>query len=90
MFLESSRYFNVARDTATARDGRTVTVVRLRRLPPTEGTPQVVRDHDQLDIIAQRRYANATLFWHIADANTELQARDLLAETGREINIPES
>jgi hypothetical protein len=88
MFLQSSRYSLVAKDNVTAPDGRSVTVVRLRRLPVTAGTPTVVREQDQLDRMALKRYANATLFWHIADANSELQARDLLDEAGKEINVP--
>ena len=88
MFLESSRYYLVPTDSVAAPDGRLVTVVRLRRLPPASGTPTVTREHDQLDVIALRNYANATLFWHIADANSELQARDLLTEPGRAIDIP--
>jgi hypothetical protein len=90
MFLKSSRYALVGNDSVMAPDGRTVTIVRLRRLPATSGTSTVVREHNQLDLIAQRRFTSATLFWHIADANSELQARDLLAEVGKEINIPES
>ena len=90
MFLETSRYYHVPQDSVSAPDGRTVTVVRLRRLPPTPGAPNVVREHDQLDVMAQRGYANATMFWHIADANSELQANELLAEPGRTIAVPES
>lgn len=90
MFLESSRYALVAKDNVTASDGRAITVVRLRRLPAVSGVPTMIREHDQLDRMAQRRYASATLFWHIADANSELQAQDLLAQPGKEINVPES
>ena len=89
MFLETSRYFSVRKDEATARDGRTVTVVTLRRPPAVAGTPVTIKENDQLDIMAQRRYDDPTRFWRIADANTELQARDLVAEPGRDINVPE-
>ncbi len=41
-----------------------------------------------LGIIAQRQYQNPTWFWHIADANTELEANDLVKEVGRVIQIP--
>jgi hypothetical protein len=39
--------------------------------------------------MAQRTYDNPTFFWHIADANTELAARDLVQEIGRSVQVPE-
>ena len=89
MFLKSSRYYHVPQVETTLRNGRTVKAIKLRALPPTTGTPTVTDDTYRLDIIAQRRYSNPTMFWHIADANSELQARDLLQPTGRAILIPE-
>lgn len=89
MFLESSRYYRVKTANASAKDGRTVKVVKLRRLPTLSGQPSIIKENDQLDLIAQRRYDNPTMFWRIADANSELQARDLVKEVGRTINIPE-
>jgi hypothetical protein len=29
------------------------------------------------------------MFWHLADANTELEANELVKETGRIIKVPE-
>jgi hypothetical protein len=89
VFLESSRYHRVRRDEAKARDGRVIKVVTLRRLPTVGGDPTTVKENDRLDIIAQRLYDDPTMFWHIADANTELQAGDLVDEPGRVINVPE-
>jgi hypothetical protein len=89
VFLESSRYHRVRKDEAKARDGRVVKVVTLRRLPALGGDPTTIKENDRLDIIAQRLYDEPTMFWHIADANTELQAGDLVAEPGRVINVPE-
>ncbi len=89
MFLDSSRYARVRTVEAKTADGRTVKAVALRRLPRTSGTPVVIKENDQLDIMAQRRYDNPTLFWHIADANTELQANDLVQDAGRTITVPE-
>ncbi len=89
MFLETSRYHNLSTADAVARDGRTVKVLKLRRLPAVSGTPTVVKGNDPLDIMAHRQYNHGTLFWHIADADTELQANDLVEEAGRIINVPE-
>lgn len=89
MFLESSRYHRVRNDEAKARDGRMVKVVALRRLPAVSGGLTPVKQNDRLDIIAQRFYGDPTMFWHVADANTELQAGDLVDEAGRVIDVPE-
>jgi hypothetical protein len=95
MFLESSRYADVEAVEAEAKGGRKVSAVKLRRLPYVAGTPTVVRSNERLDIIAQQKFSDGTKFWHIADANTELEAGDLLkgrAQTDelRVVNVPES
>lgn len=90
MFLERSRYYKVKKSEVELASGRTVKAVLLRRLPTVEGVATVVKENDRLDIFAQRRYEDPTRFWHIADANTELKATDLVAETGRKILVPES
>lgn len=89
MFLESSRYYRVETVDAVTKDGRTVKAVKIRRLAKVNGQPAVVKGNDRLDIMAQRQYSNPTKFWHIADANTELQANDLVKDAGRVIEIPE-
>ena len=89
MFLESSRYYRLKTVDIKTKDGRVVKAVMLRRLPAVSGKPTIVKGNDRLDIMAQRQYNEPTMFWHIADANTELQANDLVKKTGRVINIPE-
>jgi hypothetical protein len=89
MFAESSRYFQLRTVDAKTEDGRDVRAVVLRRLPFVAGKPAVVRGNDRLDVMAERLFADATQFWHIADANTDLDARELVAETGRTILVPE-
>jgi hypothetical protein len=90
MFLQSSRYFKVRKAETTTKDGRVARAVRLRHLLTTGGKAFVVQENDRLDILAQRLYEDPTMFWHIADANTELQAGDLITEPGRTINVPEA
>jgi hypothetical protein len=89
MFTESSRYFQLRTVDAKAADGRDVKAVVLRRLPFVPGRAVVVKGHDRLDVMAERAFKDAALFWHVADANTDLDSRDLVAETGREILMPE-
>ncbi|SRR6266481_1978761 len=78
MFAPNSRYANLPQCQVTQADGTTVTAVKLRRLPQVTGDPTTINDNDRLDIIAGQEYGDGSMFWHIADANTELSARDLL------------
>jgi len=65
-------------------------VVTLRRpLEPPGVLPHTVLGHDKLDMMADRQYGNGTMFWYIADANTELQANELVRVPGRVIRVPE-
>jgi nucleoid-associated protein YgaU len=90
MFLKNSRYFGLPKVTATDRAGAEVAAAKLRTLPAVTGNQVSVQAHDQLDAISEQRYADATRYWHIADANTELEAGSLLQPTGRPINVPTS
>jgi hypothetical protein len=86
-FLETSRYAGVETVQARTAQGRDVTAVALRSLPSVSGEPYAVAEDDRLDLIANRTYKDATAWWHVADANTELDARRL-AEPGRRISVP--
>jgi hypothetical protein len=89
VFLSNSRYSGLPVATVPLADGREATVVRLRRLPATAGDPYAVRGQDRLDVIAQARYADPTRYWHVADANTGLEAAALVEMAGRVIRVPE-
>jgi hypothetical protein len=78
MFKETSRYAKQKTVEVKLENGRSATAVTLRRLPTTEGAPTQVKANDRLDVISLRKYKDSTKFWHIADANTELQANDLV------------
>jgi hypothetical protein len=78
MFLSNSRYAKTPTTAITLSDGTEVSVVTLRSLPPTSGTPTPVTDNDRADVIAYRKYGDATWFWHVSDANTELDATRLM------------
>ncbi|MCU0541825.1 MAG: hypothetical protein MUE44_06490 [Oscillatoriaceae cyanobacterium Prado104] len=88
MFLESSRYFTQKLVDAVSSDGKSVKAISLRRLPAVSGDDRIVKGNDRLDIMAQRQYENPTWFWHIADANTELEANQLVEQPLRVINVP--
>lgn len=78
MFDANSRYSKCKVVEVEATGQKTVRAVSLRRLPYEDGNLTEVKGTDRLDIMAHRRYKDATRFWHIADANTELEANDLI------------
>ena len=78
MFNDSSRYAKQKTVEVRLENGRTANAVTLRRIPPTDGVITEVKGGDRLDVTALRKYKNSTMFWHLADANTELQANDLV------------
>lgn len=88
MFLSNSRYAQVATVQATASTGETVTALKLRRLAPAAGEPQQVQSGDRLDLLAHARTGDATQFWHVADANTALDARTLTERPGSIVAVP--
>ncbi len=88
MFLKNSRYYKQKIVTTTVGK-QEVKAVTLRRLPGIAGEALEVKGNDRLDILAQHQYEDPTLFWHIADANIELEANRLVEETGRIIEVPE-
>jgi len=89
MFLSNSRYSGLATVTTEGLDGQEVSAVKLRVLPETRGAPTLVRSGDQLDVLSERRYRDGTRYWHIADANGELEAGELVCVDGRVIAVPE-
>jgi len=89
MFSKRSRYYKVEQVTATDDRGAEVAAVRLRELGDPVAKPARVTQGDQLDVISERRYADGARYWHIADANTELEAAALTAEPARLIKVPE-
>lgn len=88
MFTKNSRYYKFETVSGADRTGRKIRAVKLRHLPRTTGTAVTIKDSDQLDVMSERRYKDATRFWHIGDANTELEVNELVRTTGRIIQVP--
>jgi len=78
MFEGNSRYAKAPTAEVEKAKGEKVIVIKPRRLPYTPGNLTEVKGTDRLDIMAHRKYKDGTKFWHIADANTELEANDLV------------
>jgi hypothetical protein len=88
MFLKNSRYSGLPTVVTQDRDRREVVALKLRRLPATTGDACTIHGHDRLDVMSDAQYGAATRYWHIADANTELEAEELARTTGRVISVP--
>lgn len=80
MFLKNSRYATTQQVTLTLKDGTQAAAVQLRTVPTTAGIATEVTSNDRLDVMAERNYGDATRYWHIADANTELDANRLFVQ----------
>jgi hypothetical protein len=87
-FLKNSRYYGLDTFDATDAAGRSVSAVKLRRLPKIDGTPSIVTEGERLDIVAHTQYDDSTKFWHVADANTQLEAETLTSNPGDLLLIP--
>lgn len=89
MFNKNSRYANSQKISCKNSQGHSISAVKLRRLPATTGIDALVTDGAQLDVMCKKQYHDATRFWHIADANSELEANELVRTRGRIVKVPE-
>jgi hypothetical protein len=80
MFDANSRYIKCPVVEVETAKGKKVNAVKLRRLPYAAGNLTEIKGTDRLDIMAHRKYKDGTKFWHVADANTELEANDLVEQ----------
>lgn len=88
-FVKGSRYERQATRAYETDDG-SFQVVTLRRTPLTDGVRYDVKPGGRMDRLSLERYEDPTRFWHIADANTELEASDLIETPRPTILLPES
>lgn len=89
-FRENSRYYRQKRITVTDQKGQKVIALSLRLIPLTKGKERIVKQIERLDIISQQEYNDPTKFWHIADANTELDSTKLISKKIQTIEVPPS
>jgi len=90
-FPPTSRYFGIATAQITTADGRSLTYLSRRFVPPADRfallTEHVVIEGDRLDNVTAAYLGDPTLFWRLCDAN-DAQRPDELTETiGRRLSI---
>ncbi len=90
-FPSSSRYHDVEIVRHTLPDGRVVSHLRRRIVPPPENfatlQEHAVQEDERLDQIAARYLGDPTLYWKICDANLALRPDDLVAAPGRVLRL---
>jgi nucleoid-associated protein YgaU len=90
MFDFTSRYAKQEITIYAAPNGREISYVRRRWLPPGESLPVLAeltfQAHDRLDLLTHRTLGDPLQFWRIADANNVLSPFNL-EEVGRVLRI---
>jgi hypothetical protein len=69
--------------------GQRVLALAIRRLPNPAAEPHALADGERIDLLALTRYRDGTKSWHIADCNSELDARELNLTPGRIVRVPQ-
>src|SRR5690242_13426167 len=89
-FPPTSRYFGIELTSRTASDGRIVTYLRRRFVPPPERFAllheHVVTEGERMDHVAGRELGDPEAFWRICDANGAMHP-DELCTVGRRLRI---
>jgi hypothetical protein len=90
-FPPTSRYYNTETATLETRDGRVITYLRRRFVPPPESfsllQEHVVVEGDRLDNITARYLGDPEQFWRLCDANAAMRPDELTEEPGRRLRI---
>src|SRR5262245_9603242 len=92
LFPPTSRYYGIPAATIVLPGGVMEIYLQRRFLPRLE-TILVLQQHavvqgERLDHIAFQYLTDPEQFWRIADANAEMDPRQLAAAPGRRVNIP--
>jgi len=90
-FPPTSRYYGLATATLTTADGRQITYLERRFLPPADDFAllllHTVEEGERLDNIAAKYMDDPTMFWRIADANAAMRPQELTETPGRTLRI---
>lgn len=91
IFPPTSRYHTIKTATLQTADGRTITYLRRRFVPPPERfallQEYTVIDGDRLDNLAAKFLGDPEQFWRIADANVAIRPEELTETAGGTIAI---
>jgi len=90
-FPPDSRYASTGTAQLRAPDGRIITYLGRRFVPPPEAfallQTYVVVQGDRVDNLAARFLGDPVLFWRLGDANRAMVPGELTATVGRRLRI---
>ena len=90
-FPPTSRYAGLETVTYELPDGRAVTFLKRRFVPPPEKffllREHVVTQGDRLDNVTARHLGDPEQFWRVCDANRAMRPDELTEEIGRRLRI---
>lgn len=90
-FPPTSRYFGIETATLESADGRKISYLRRRFVPPPERfsllQEHVIAEDERLDNITAQYLGDPEAFWRIADANAAMNPNDLTQPIGRRLRI---
>jgi hypothetical protein len=91
MFSITSRYYGIATVTMETADGKKITFVRRRFVPPPERfdllVEHVVTEGERMDNITAQYLGDPEQFWRVCDANGAVRPDELVETIGRRIRI---
>jgi hypothetical protein len=91
MFSITSRYYGIATVTLETTDGKKITFVRRRLVPPSERfellLEHVCTEGERLDNITAQYLGDPEQFWRVCDANGAVRPDELVETIGRRIRI---
>ncbi|MFF5670666.1 hypothetical protein ACFY8S_11080 [Streptomyces hygroscopicus] len=93
-YPRSSRYHDAEIGIHIQPDGTPVRYAKRRLLPPLSADTDETRTHtvssgERPDHLGQRYFGDPAAWWRIADTNPVLDPRELTAEPGHDIAIPD-
>ena len=90
-FPPTSRYHDIEVAQLELPDGRTISYLRRRFIPPPERhmllREHVVHEGERLDQVAATYLGDPEQFWRVADANGAVAPEDLTRDAGRRLRI---
>ena len=91
MFSITSRYYGIATVTFETADGKKISFVKRRFVPPSERfdllLEHVVTQDERLDNITAQYLGDPEQFWRVCDANGAIRPDELVETIGRRIRI---
>lgn len=91
LYPPNSRYYGSASAQLVLPDGRVVTYLRRRFVPPPQNfatlSEHLVVSGDRVDNLAARHLGDAEQYWRLCDGNGAMDPAELTATIGRRVRI---